>query len=319
MAGADTVGVPVVAGEPAGVGEAPPIGDGADALLARVGGLELAAGVLEPDPAQVGQRGGVEVPAEGELDRARGDERGGGDVGQGDVTVGLVLDEADRSPHRLGMGAMPVGARVLGVHGVGEDRQCRGGEQPGGLADDQRRGRGLGVRQQANHEPGCFPPLPGTATDRLRGRESPRRLRTARGCGGYRGEQGVRQDDGLHADLVGLDRARPAPAGAHERVAGLITGDGPASVDADAALEQRVDDETVIVAVVGEGELGGQRDVGRREVPRVHQAYRRPPVTVARNTQLQPAAEAPVDNLTHLSLVRTGKVGAPDQASPPPP
>jgi hypothetical protein len=43
--------------------------------------------VVEPDPAQVVGRGGVPVPPERELDRADGDQRGGGDIGDGDVLV----------------------------------------------------------------------------------------------------------------------------------------------------------------------------------------------------------------------------------------
>jgi hypothetical protein len=52
--------------------------------------------LLEADPAQVSRGGGVQVAPEGELDGAGGDADRAGDVGDGDVGVGL--DEADGPP-----------------------------------------------------------------------------------------------------------------------------------------------------------------------------------------------------------------------------
>src|SRR5215472_12972352 len=93
VAGQDAVGLPVAGGEPAWAGEAPPVGDGGDGVAGRVGGDQVVVGVVEPDPAQVFGRGGVQVPPEGELDGADGDRHGGGDVGDGDVGVGVLVDE----------------------------------------------------------------------------------------------------------------------------------------------------------------------------------------------------------------------------------
>jgi len=47
-------------------------------------------GLVEADPAQVGRRGRVEVAPEGELDGADGDAGRAGDVGDGDVDVGVA-------------------------------------------------------------------------------------------------------------------------------------------------------------------------------------------------------------------------------------
>ena len=51
-----------VSGEPARAGEAPPVCDGGDRFVGRVGGDQVVVGVVEPDPAQVFGRGGVQVP-----------------------------------------------------------------------------------------------------------------------------------------------------------------------------------------------------------------------------------------------------------------
>jgi hypothetical protein len=59
---------------------------------------------LEPDLAQVPQGRGTQVTAEGQLDRADRDERGGRDVGDADVVTRPLLDERDGASHGPGCG-----------------------------------------------------------------------------------------------------------------------------------------------------------------------------------------------------------------------
>jgi hypothetical protein len=73
--------------------------------VARVGGEQLPAGVVEPDLAQVAARGGVEVAAECQLHGANGDAGRRGDVGDGDVLVSVLVNEDD-SPVQRGRGTV---------------------------------------------------------------------------------------------------------------------------------------------------------------------------------------------------------------------
>jgi hypothetical protein len=86
--------------------------------------------MAEPDPAQVRQGSGRQVPPEGELDGARGDPGGGRDVGHRDVRVGLLVDERDRAAQRGGRAVAPVrdgrgGGRVTREGGQGHGRERR--------------------------------------------------------------------------------------------------------------------------------------------------------------------------------------------------
>src|SRR5437763_13375958 len=108
MAGRDAVGGTVVAGEPARVAEAPPVSGGRDRVACGVGVDELTGGVFETDTAQVDGGSAAEVTAEGQLQGADGDEGGTGDVGDADVAVGVVVDEADRAAKRRGVSVVTV-------------------------------------------------------------------------------------------------------------------------------------------------------------------------------------------------------------------
>ena len=78
--------------------------------------MKLPVGLRQADRAEVGRRGGVQVPAEGQLDAARGDAGGTGDVGETDVLVAVGVDERDRPAQRAGVG---VGASAgMGFHGL---------------------------------------------------------------------------------------------------------------------------------------------------------------------------------------------------------
>src|SRR6185437_356602 len=96
-------------GEPAGAAEAPPVGDGGDGEpAAGAGPHQILAGAVEPDPPEVLHRGDAHVSLEGELDGADGDGRGGGDVGDGDVEMSVLVNERDRPAQGDGMGIVPV-------------------------------------------------------------------------------------------------------------------------------------------------------------------------------------------------------------------
>src|SRR5262249_31563392 len=90
VAGGGAVGRAVGGGDPARAGEAPLVGDGGDGPAARVGDDEVLMGAGEPNAAQVLRWRGVHVPPEGELDGTDSDERGGGDVRDADVPVGVL-------------------------------------------------------------------------------------------------------------------------------------------------------------------------------------------------------------------------------------
>jgi hypothetical protein len=62
--------------------------------VGRIGGDQTVVGVVEPDPAQVFGRRSREVMAEGKLDRADSDERGGG-IGDGNVPVRVLVAERE--------------------------------------------------------------------------------------------------------------------------------------------------------------------------------------------------------------------------------
>jgi hypothetical protein len=83
-------------------------GDGGDGGPIRIGREQLLVRALQPDPAQVAQRRGAQVPAEGQLDRADRDERGAGDVGDADVVTRPFLDERDGALHGPGHSPGPV-------------------------------------------------------------------------------------------------------------------------------------------------------------------------------------------------------------------
>lgn len=65
--------------------------------MAGIGGEQVAVGAAKPDPSQVLRGSGAHVPAEGELDGADGDERGGGHIGNGDVLMGMLVDKRHRA------------------------------------------------------------------------------------------------------------------------------------------------------------------------------------------------------------------------------
>src|SRR5690606_35430969 len=121
--------VPIRDGEPAGMGEAPLRGDRGDRVaVAPVRGGQILVRGGQPHPAQIAERGGAQVAAEGQLQCPRGDIRGGGDVGHGDVLTQVTLDVGDRAAHGVGVGVPAVGGgrfehrrgRQRLEHGAGE-------------------------------------------------------------------------------------------------------------------------------------------------------------------------------------------------------
>ena len=80
--------------------------------------------MVEPDPAQVAARGRVEVAAERQLHGADGDVGRGGDVGKGDVLVGVLVDERGSPVQRGRRTVVPVlggrvGERIVRERGQG--------------------------------------------------------------------------------------------------------------------------------------------------------------------------------------------------------
>ena len=119
VAGQDSVGLAVQHGEPAGAVEAPPVGDASDGPSGRVGGQEILAGAVQPDPQKVGPRRGLQMTGERQLHGTDGDLGGSGDVRGADVAVRVVPDERDR-PARGGR----VGVAAVLDGGVGQRVGC---------------------------------------------------------------------------------------------------------------------------------------------------------------------------------------------------
>src|SRR5215469_10173608 len=157
IAGQNPVGMAVVGGEPAVAGETPSVGHRGDCLAVRVGREEVAVRVFETDAAQVGGGGAAEVTAERQLQGADGHAGGSGDVGRGDVAVGVVVDEADGAAQGRGVGVAAVFGGGLGQGIVREDGQRGRGEQPCDGAGYQGRSSGCVVQlvtdEAVNPEP----------------------------------------------------------------------------------------------------------------------------------------------------------------------
>src|SRR5262249_34320456 len=107
-------------------------GDSGDGCAGGTGGDKIPMSMIEPDTAQVLHRGGVQVPPEGELDGADGDVGGGCDVGDGDVPVGVLVDERDGAAQRAGVAVVPVLAGRINQSVVREGGQGSGHQEPGG-------------------------------------------------------------------------------------------------------------------------------------------------------------------------------------------
>jgi len=124
MAGKDAVASAVAAGELAGLGEAPPLGDGRDRVTrGRISQLEVAMGLFEPEPPQIAHRAGVQVAGDCVVHGPAVRAGGLGHVPKPDRLPGMGLH----------MGDGP--AKCVGRHRPGPQRHVRDGhDDPGETA-----------------------------------------------------------------------------------------------------------------------------------------------------------------------------------------
>ena len=187
-----------------------------------VGAYQVVVRPDEPDPTQVGHRGGTEATAEGELHRPEDRSGGAGDVGRADVPVGVLLQKRDRPSQRGGGGVVPVRGGRFGERGVGEDRQRRRGQHPGGVADHQRLcPGGRAVQHDVANEAGGVAPLTGEgrAGGTQFGELDPTGPAGRRGGGHLRQHRQVQYAE-FHLAGMPVDGARLLRPGDEEDIAG---------------------------------------------------------------------------------------------------
>src|SRR6185437_1006578 len=147
----------------------PAVGHRRDGLAFRIGGDEVAVGVVEPDPPQVGRWRAVHVTAERQLHRTNGDVGGGSYAGSGDVLLGMLVNERDRAAQR-GRGAVgPVLDGRLAERIVWKRSQGRRREQSRHVRGDQRVTRGTRADEHHVSHVGVagLPHVGGLRRDRL--------------------------------------------------------------------------------------------------------------------------------------------------------